>query len=451
MYRANLARRSSLALLPLLSSAIALQASAAGFAIKEQSASAQGTAFAGATATAGDPSYMFFNPASLAYQPGNQAVAVGNGILATARLGTGNGSTINGSRLSGENEIDDVAENAVVPAIYGSFSIAPDWTAGIGITAPFGLVTDYSDGWLGRYHAQRSDLKTLNFNPTLAWQPKPWLSLGFGAVAQYASAELTSAVDFGTIGAVAGIPGAVPGTADGKAQITGDDWGVGFTAGMLVEPGLPGLRLGVAYRSEVRHNLQGDADFRLDRAGIGSTISAATGTFVDTGGSAALTTPASLSVGFSQQIGDRWTVMGDVSWTQWSSFEELVIEFDNPNQPSSLTEEKWNDTFFFSLGATYRFDDKWTFRGGIAYDQSPVTDKYRTPRIPDSDRYWVSVGLAYSPSPWLTFDAALTHIFLDDADVRLKASDPGSTFRGNLDANYSTFIDLVAISARIRF
>ena len=39
---------------------------------------------------------------------------------------------------------------------------------GLGVNAPFGLKTDYDDGWIGRYQALKSQIKTINVNPALS-------------------------------------------------------------------------------------------------------------------------------------------------------------------------------------------------------------------------------------------------------------------------------------------
>ena len=144
--------------------------------------------------------------------------------------------------------------------------------------------------------------------------------------------------------------------------------------------------------------------------------------------------------------------MGGLQWTEWSVFDELRIEFDNAAQGDSVTREDWKDTWFASLGATYRpLDSPWTLRAGVAYDQTPLDTGTRTPRIPDGDRYWLSAGASYRPLPWLSLTAAYTHLFVDDAELDLGTSDTGSTFRGNLTGSYESSVDIVAVSARLLF
>lgn len=433
-------------------------AQASGFALREQSVSAQGSAFAGATAAAEDAGHMFFNPAALALQPSSQAVKMATWIAPSWKFKAKGASTGAGTPIGGGNGGSDVGDDVILPALYGMIAIddplpfGRNLRFGLGVTVPFGLETDYNPGWVGRYHALQSKLKTINLNPAVALEVLEGLSLGAGLQVQYISAELSNAIDFGSLGA--GIPAlapvAQPTLQDGKGRIEGSDWGVGYTLGAIYQP-WAGTRLGVGYRSHVRHELDGDARFRFDAAGVGRAISAATGAFTKTGVSARLELPETVSFGIRQALGDRWAVMGEAAWTRWSRFDELRIRFDNPAQPDSVTEEDWNDTWFFALGASYQVRDDLSLRAGVAYDQSPVPNRTRTPRVPDQDRIWLSIGASYRPAAHVTLSAGYTHIFLDDGSINLRAGDPGNAARGNLSADVDAGIDLLGIQAQVRF
>ncbi len=434
------------------------QAYAAGFAIREQSSVAQGNAFAGATAGAEDISYMFFNPAALARFDDYQAHASLSYIIPKAEFKDGDASTVEGVDINGTDNSDDIAEDALVPALYLSAPVVSGVQFGLGITAPFGLVTDNEDGWIGRYHALKSDLTTIDINPTLAIQASPQFSFGLGLRVQYADLELTNAIDFGTIGSVVGqqtgnadlVAISQPTQQDGEAKVELDDWGVGYNLGFLYEP-TEHTRFGVAYRSEIDHDASGDAEFDLGTSGVGTAISQGSGQFVDTGASLSVSTPATLSFGAHHDLSDSVAIMGEVAWTDWSSFDELRVQFDNPAQEDSVTEEEWNDSFFVAAGASYRLLPNLTLRGGIAYDESPIPDEFRTPRVAGNDRYWVSLGGDYQPWSGLSLSASYTHIFVDDGDLDLQATDEGNTFRGNLSGTYENEIDIITLSGTIHF
>lgn len=427
-----------------VTSAAAVPARAAGFAIREQSATALGNAFAGSTAGADDLSYSFFNPAAMARQPDSAAVVVGSYILPRSEFTGTESSTVTGTPTGGGDGGGDIAVDAPIPALYAMWAVQPSLRLGLAVNVPFGLETDYDDGWRGRYHALRSRLRTVTATPMVSYRVNDRVALGAGMQIQYIDAKLSNAVDFGTIGALSGIPGAAPAAQDGSAEVNGDDVAVGFNLGVLVEP-WEGTRFGVAYRSKIDHELEGDADFRFDSAGVGAALSAATGLFADTGAKASVTTPEVVSIGVHHDVDARWSVMAEAAWTHWSRFRELRIRFDNPVQPDNLTEEDWNESWFFAAGVTYKPDERWALRAGVAYDQTPIPDDRRTPRIPSSNRTWLSIGASYQPVESLQIGIGYTHLFVDDASIDLAATDPGNTFRGNLSGESRNAVDIVTV------
>ncbi len=438
--------------------AISEEGRASGFALREQSVTAQGSAFAGATAAAEDASVMFFNPAALTALAKSQTIAGATWIAPQWKFKAKDASTLAGVPITGGNGGNDVGDDVLLPAVYGMIAIddplpvGRNLRFGLGVNAPFGLETDYSPGWIGRYHALQSKLKTININPAVALEVVDGVSIGAGLQVNYIDAELSNAIDFGSIGA--GIPAlaaiAQPTLQDGKGRVEGSDWGVGYTLGLLYQP-WDGTRLGVGYRSHIRHELKGDARFRFDDAGVGQAISTASGAFTKTNASTKVDLPETVSIGAYQALGARWAVMGEAAWTRWSRFDALKIRFDNTAQPDSITEEDWNDTWFFALGASYRARDDLVLRFGAAYDQSPIPNAKRTPRVPDTDRYWLSIGATYQPLETISFSAGYTHIFLDDASIHLQADSPGNAARGNLAADVDAGIDLFGVQVQWRF
>ena len=429
----------------------AQQALGAGYAIREQSATAQTSAFAGATAAAKDASYMFFNPAALALQKGNQGHLSLSYILPESKFRDGDASIAGGAvAIAGGDNSGDIGEDALVPAFYVSTALTDEMTFGLGITAPFGLTTENDDGWIGRYHALDSELLTVNINPAIAVKPTDQFAFGMGVQVQYIDTELTNAVDFGTIGAAQGVPGAVPTAQDGEAKLTADDWAVGFNLGALYMPS-ESTRFGLAFRSEIDHKAEGDADFRNDDAGIGAALNGA-GLFLDTDASAEVTTPATISAGVYHEYANGLELMAEIAWTDWSTFEELRVEFDNPAQPDNVTTEDWKDSFFFAVGARYELTETFALSGGVAYDQSPIPESTRTPRVPGSDRTWLAFGGDYQVTDDISLNASYTHIFMKDGDIDLTTDGTDeNAFRGNLSGSYENEIDIFTISGTIRF
>lgn len=390
-------------------------AQAGGFALNEMSASSVGNAHAGGAAAAEDLGTLYFNPAGLTRLPGRQFMAAGSLIRLSAEFANA-GSTVAGG--SG----GDVGDWALVPALYYAMDLRPDLKFGIGMHAPFGLKTEYDADWAGRYQALKSELKTINLNPTLAYRVNSQLSVGAGVSAQYADVEISRAIN---LGALTG--GAIP--RDGRVTIAGDDWGFGFNAGLLFELS-ERARVGLSYRSRIRHELKGDATFDVP-AGLPPVLA---GALANTGARASVDLPEMLNLSGYMDLDARWSVMGDVNWTRWNRFEELRVRFDN-GAPDSVTPENWRNTYRVSVGANYRYNDAWKLRSGIAYDRSPVPDEFRTPRIPDTHRIWLAFGAQYKPTRNGTLDLGFAHLFVKDAPIN-KAEPPlGGTLAGEYDSD----------------
>jgi long-chain fatty acid transport protein len=428
-------------------------ANASGFALSQQGVKQVGSATAGGAASAEDASTIFYNPAGMTRLRGSHMV-VGGHLLSPSAKFSGNAATSEGAPISGGNG-GEAGFNALIPIIYYSRELNERLWVGVGVGVPFGLATDYDSGWEGRYHAIKSDLATLNINPSVAYKVNNKLSLGAGLNVMYARAELSNAVDY-SAACLSSAPGfactllgmGTPGTpsTDGQVSIEGDSWGYGVNLGLLYEV-TQQTRIGVAYRSKVKQELKGDADF-TEPTGPLFIPPPFTDILTDGGVTAAVDMPASFSLSVTRQVAPKWELMADITKIKWSSFEELRIVFDNPETPDNVQPENWDNSYKFSLGFNYRYSDVWTFRGGIAYDESPISGvKYRTPRIPDNNRKWIAGGFTYSVSPTLSLDFALAHLYvnktyLDSTDV---------SFGHNLEGSYKLDANILSAQANWTF
>jgi long-chain fatty acid transport protein len=249
------------------------------------------------------------------------------------------------------------------------------------------------------------------------------------------------------------VPGATPTAQDGEVDLEADDWGIGFNLGALFMPS-DKTRFGVAFGSEIDHRAEGSADFDNGASGAVGDILNANGLLLDSDISAEVTTPATISAGAYHEYDNGLALMAEVAWTDWSVFDELRVDFDNPAQGDNVTTEAWDDSFFVALGASYELTPALSLHGGIAYDESPIPDDTRTPRLPGSDRYWTAVGASYDLSDRISLNASYTHIFMEDADLELEAGvDPAGEnfFRGDLSGRYENQIDIITIGGTIRF
>ncbi|MCZ6724428.1 MAG: outer membrane protein transport protein, partial [Gammaproteobacteria bacterium] len=245
---------------------------ASGFALIENSASGQGNAYAGAAAHATDGSTVWFNPAGMMKLDRDQLVFAGHIVSPDASF-TNNGSSqatiLGGGPLTGPD--DDGGSTAFVPNFYWVKTINDATKFGLGVTAPFGLATEYGNTWVGRYHGVLSELKTVNINPSLAYRINDRVSIGGGLNIMLGTVDLTSAIDFGAlcvagagVAACAGT-GASPQDIDGFADLSADnndDISTGYNLGITIEAGSQ-TTFGLTYRSEIEMKVKGTADFTV--------------------------------------------------------------------------------------------------------------------------------------------------------------------------------------------
>lgn len=421
-------------------------ASAAGFSLTEQSVTGLGRAFAGGAALAEDATTIYYNPAGLTRLNERSELIAGASLI---RLGADFDKTTAidaiGQPLSG-GEGGDVGKLGGVPILYYTKPLNDRTVFGIGFNAPFGLATTYEPDSIFRYQAMYSSVQITQINPSLGYDFGNGLSLGIGFDLQHMRAKLSNMVDYGAVcfGNVDPVTcsalGLFPQGHDGYAEIEGDGIGYGWNFGIHFEH--EDTRLGIAYRTRVSHELEGDARFENVPA-----IFATQGLFQDGAIQADFTTPELFSLSIAKDFASTWTVAFDVTRTGWDTFRELRVRFDNPAQPDTVQPENWKDSYRYSLGVDWRMNDAWTFRVGTSLDMSPVTDDFRTARLPDHDRRWLALGATWRMSETMQLDAGYAHLFLDDSIP----FDQTGSMQDRIVGTYEADADIFGVSLRYFF
>lgn len=150
-------------------------------------------------------------------------------------------------------------------------------------------------------------------------------------------------------------------------------------------------------------------------------------------------------MGLYHELSPEWAVLGEVAWTRWSRIKELRLRFDNPNQSDSVIPAQWKDSWFLAAGMKWSPSPRVTWRFGVAWDQSPVPDATRTPRVPDGDRSWISAGLTWRLTDHTDLSAALTRIHVKKSPINLSTSESSNTYRGNLRGEISGRSDILSL------
>ena len=388
-------------------------AMAGGFAVREQSAEAQGAAFAGVAAGTNGLSSMFWNPATMSLHNGQGFVSESNASLIIPYSRAKDGRIPPGG-VGPFSDSGNIGKFAFVPASYWTYAVNDQLNVGMAMNSPFGLVTDARDTWFGGPNGDKSDVKTYNFNPQASYKLTDQLSVGVGAQVEYMTVKLTSRQ---------------PGTGAQILGVKGDDWGIGFTAGLMFQP-MDGTQIGLGFRSSVKHKLKGHGS----APGLGI--------LTDRSITAGFSSPETVTFGIRQKVSEDLTVMGGVEWANWSRFKKLAVTFTPPGA-TAATVENWKDSWYYSLGAEYAASDALKLRGGVAYEKSPVPDATRTPRVPDNDRFWLSAGASYKLADNMTADLAYSHVFMKKGSIGLTGAP------APLSANFKQHLDIVSAGLTI--
>jgi long-chain fatty acid transport protein len=430
MYRVNcngVLRAASLTACLLAGAAEAL---AGSFAIHEQSVYGQGAAYAG-IAAGGVTSAMFWNPATMTQFAGmsmEQSVV----IYVPDVSHTPSTSTLAGllPALHGSG-VNNSGTAAVVPQGYSTWQLSERFWVGMGSNAPFGLASRFPQNWAGAAYGQDSSLQTFNFNPNAAFKLNDWISVGLGLQAQYGRAEYESL--------------AVPFPAS-NLVISGAGWGFGWTAGITLTPNAR-TQIGIGYRSALDQKIKGNL--------VNGPAPTTNGAIETT-----LKLPGILSVGLRQRMGERFTLLAGIEWTNWSRIGTAGLL--QPNGAAALGPTgapitfpfEYRDGWYYALGGEYVIDQTWMVRAGIGYEVSPITTQTRTPGLPDTDRFWYSAGASYKhPTiPGLSFDLAFTYIYTPNVPLDISAAsgnpwfNAGGTYTGTVD----THIRIISLALRLQ-
>jgi len=408
-----------------LATCISTQVHAAGFYIQEQSVSGLGNAFAGATAMPRDASIIYYNPAGMTYLEGRQGnIGVHFLSVHSDTDDTGTSAVAGGLALGGDT--DNPYDLAAVPNLNYSHQLNDRFWAGVAVTAPFGLKNEYDEDWFGRFDSTSSDLMTINVQPSVAVKLTDDLSFGAGIDIQYVDAELKSARYVGGGAALEGV-----------STLEGDDISYGYNLGFMYDVS-DDTRLGIHYRSQVNHKLDGEISLEGSAADFTAP------------GKANLNLPDMLSLGVTHDLNDQWTIMGGAMWFGWSNYERITAITD-AGVVTQDQAQNYKNTWAVNVGGDYKYSDEWTFRGGIQYDETPTQDGFRSTRTPDGDRIWLSGGATYTMSDKMSWDFAVTYINVSEEDITLSRNTPPAGTVSNIEAENNGHVGIFALGLNYKF
>jgi len=354
-----------------------------------------GLAAAGYAARAQDAATVFTNPAGMSRLEKSQVLGGLQALYGDVKFSPNSATTVTGS--------DGGVAVGWVPG--GSFFIVqkldPDWSIGFGSLSYFGLSQKYDGDWVGRYYVQKSTLLGMTLTPAVSYRVNNWLYLGAGLNLMYGILDDQVAVNNVT-------------GPDGVLNYSDNRWGYGANLGVLVEP-WTGTRFGLTYLSEVKLDFSAVPQFSGLGPGLALVLRDSgllTGS-MDLG----MTVPQMVMFSAYHELNEKWAIMGNLGWQNWSRFGKVDVQINSSNPASLTVNSNYNDTWHVALGAQYRYSPKWMFSGGIAYDSSAVDDANRSVTVPMGQTWGFGLGAQYAINPNLTLGAAYEFAWLGNMPV----------------------------------
>lgn len=319
-----------------------------------------GIAGVGQAVMTDDASSSYFNPAGMIKIKNSEFLLGSQIILPKINFSKNNTTTISGN--NGGNAA------TILPGLgaYIVYNYSDNLKWGVNFASPYGGSLTYNDGWAGRYDDQTLFLYTLDLNPSVAYRINDLFSVGAGLTAEYANLSETVALP---------IPDTI---VDGQANIKVSNLAFGGNVGVLFTPRQT-TKIGLTYRSQISHNLTGNLTFlRLTQTPAISTR---------------LIMPQNLILSASQNITDKFTLLGEAGWAQWSAMRNLIL---NVQGYTAATPLNFNNTYRLGLGGQYQFTPSLMMQLGVSYDSSPTSASQRLPELPFDRQVRAGVGAKYT-------------------------------------------------------
>ena len=400
----------------VLAIAIATSTAQAGaFGLRTQGTNSLGAAFAGNASGMPGISSMFWNPATITMNPGFTSEYNVSGVFANVKV-----TPVAPSPSAPLGGSGNIGQDAIVPASYNAYQINDSLWIGLATGAGFGSITKPNDAWAGQTYGRSSRVTSLQATPTLGIKFNEFVSIGFGPTIQYMKVRLNSATSLSPVA-----PNLI---------LEGDNWGVGYAAGVTVKP-FAGTTLGLGFRSSVQHDLEGTI-----RTPVGVRTIKAT-----------LNTPEQLTFGITQEINSVFKLSGSVEWMNWSRLNTPAVTLSQTGTPVTSLPLRYKDGWLYSIGGEYQATDRLAVRAGLAFEKSPIDTSNRTVRLPDTDRLWASVGASYDWSEKFRLSLSYAHVFgVGSGGIRIAPGNPqfvGLPFYANSKAS----VDIVSASLRIKW
>ena len=398
--------RTARSLTPIITLLWAVPALAGGFQVQQQGAKASGRAGAFA-AQADDASATFYNPASVGRFEGWSAY-----LGATARF---QGDTT--LDVAGNGTVDTQRVTDHPASLYVTGRLGEHYAVALGAFQPYSLRTRWlaSDPVAGSAIDTEWTSREINVNVIGNIGRKWSFAVGFEWIKMHVE-QFSSAYDFTRLASFV-VP-AEPLTAVRNITLEGDKAGANAAVHFH---GDHGLLLGLSYRSKKVVQMEGDLvwsevsdatfspgfkPFDDSRCPPSPNLCPMEAAFTESPATSKLYLPASFQGGVAREGVGKWDWEVDLLWTKWDDFRDFDVAvpaingifqglLQLPTTTDVTQEESWRDTLSIFGGFDYHINERHTVRGGLAYDQSPIKERFVRPYNPDADKIGLTGGYGW--------------------------------------------------------
>jgi len=382
--------------------------------MKSAKATAMGEAF---VVQADDPTTIAYNPAGLAQLEGNQVNI--HGTLCNAYMEHTSPAGVKTDNEDGWQ---------LVPSLFYTTDMGKeDMSAGIGISFPNGISSEWSENSFARYVATYSDLVVADVSPAFGMKVNDSLMLGGGISYYYSEAQLENVVDAGTLS------GGSPNGIDVKSTMEGDGsaWGAGI--GMIYQVNEQ-HGFGLTYR--LPYSIDYDGDVTI--AGQGNAVDAT------------IDFPAVVVIGYAFRPTEKWKVELNLDWTQWDQVDDIVLDFESPFLTDVTQAQDFDNTIAYKLGTECRYSETIDLRCGYIYNENATSERTWRPSLPDTDIHFLTAGCGYRQGN-VTIDAALQVVYYETRTIDNNVDFNEFTSQSSVDGTYRTWAPCLSLAMTYKF
>jgi len=396
----------------------------AGIALYETGAPDLGTASAGRAAMAADASTVVTNPAGMTLLDRSQFMFTSGAMLPAINFDRGSETKVPGGGGGGGN----AGVFFPIGGVFYAHKLTDRLWIGAALDSNFGLASDYSLNWVGRYYLTSSSIITGQITPNIAYRINDWLSVGAGFSFSVARFKTQSKIN-----------NIFPRFGEGGLSIESWDEAFGGNIGFLIRP-IAKLKIGLTYNSPVDFKF-GFHPF-ITNLGPGLKAALKKSGLLGAKANVGMTEPQQFMASALYQFTPALALMGNVGWQQWSQFGQTELGISSQKQKNLAVDLNYSNTIQIAFGGQYRLANRWLLSAGFAYDSSPVSEANRGPSLPLDRQLRYGTGVQYEINNDLVLGISNEVLDGSNAPYDVKRGPLAGRVQGDFSTNIIDFLGI---------